>query len=44
MKAEADRYNRAAFTPVETTALRIEVQLKENLSAGILEWKVETAN
>ncbi len=43
MKAGADKYNRATFKPVETTALRIEVQLKPNLSAGILEWKVETA-
>jgi len=43
VKAEADKYNRATFKPVETTARRIEVQLKPNLSAGILEWKVETA-
>ena len=41
--SEADKYNRATFKPVETTALRIEVQLKPNLSAGILEWKMETA-
>jgi DUF1680 family protein len=37
----ADKYNRVAFTPVETTALRIEVQLKPQFSGGILEWKVE---
>ena len=43
MKAEADKYNRATFEPVETTALRIEVQMKPNLSSGILEWKTETA-
>jgi len=38
---EPNKYNRATFTPVETTALRIEVQLKPDFSAGILEWKVE---
>lgn len=37
---ELDRYNRASFTPVETKALRIEVQLPKQFSAGILEWKV----
>jgi DUF1680 family protein len=36
-----DKYNRAAFVPVETTALRIEVQLKPEFSGGILEWTVE---
>ena len=38
---ELDKYNRVTFTPVETTALRIEVQLKPTFSGGILEWKVE---
>lgn len=38
---EMDRYNRVAFTPVETTALRLEVQLQPDWSAGILEWRVE---
>jgi len=38
---ELDKYNRVTFTPVETTALRIEVQLKPKFSGGILEWKVE---
>ncbi len=37
---EADRYNRVTFDPVETTGLRIEVQLQPGYSAGILEWKV----
>ena len=37
---EIDKYNRVTFAPVETTALRIEVQLKQDVSAGILEWKV----
>ena len=36
-----DKYNRVTFAPVETKALRIEVQLKPEWSGGILEWKVE---
>jgi hypothetical protein len=36
-----DRFNRVTFTPVETRALRLEVQLQDNASGGILEWKVE---
>ncbi len=38
-----DRYNRVTFDPVETTALRIEVQLDPSgpWSGGILEWKVQ---
>jgi hypothetical protein len=38
---EADHYNRTTFDPVETDGLRIEVQLRENWSAGIHEWRVE---
>ena len=40
---EIDKYNRVTFKPVETTALRIEAQLKPKLSSGILEWKIQTA-
>jgi hypothetical protein len=40
---EIDKYNRVTFRPVETTALRIEVQSKPGKWSGILEWKVETA-
>ena len=36
-----DKYNRVTFTPVETTALRLEVELNPPWSGGILEWKVE---
>ncbi|MCX7046572.1 MAG: hypothetical protein NTX50_13940, partial [Candidatus Sumerlaeota bacterium] len=36
-----NQYNRGAFTPIETTALRIEAQLSPNFSGGILEWRVE---
>ena len=35
-----DAYNKATFKPVETSGLRIEVQLQPNFSAGILEWRV----
>jgi len=38
---EPDRFHRVEFTPVETDALRIEVQLQPNCSGGVLEWKVE---
>ncbi len=36
-----DDWNTVTFDPVETTALRLEVQLRRNFSGGILEWKVE---
>ena len=41
--AEIDKYNRTTFDPVQTTGLRIEVQLAPDgpWSSGILEWKVE---
>ncbi|MCS7237047.1 MAG: glycoside hydrolase family 127 protein [Thermoguttaceae bacterium] len=40
---QQDRYNWVRFEPVETSALRIEVQLDPSgpWSGGILEWKVE---
>lgn len=34
-----DRYNRIAFEPVITDGLRLDVQLAEGASAGILEWR-----
>jgi len=37
---EIDRYNKVSFTPVNTTAIRIRAQLKKDVSAGIMEWKV----
>ncbi|HET6250770.1 MAG TPA: beta-L-arabinofuranosidase domain-containing protein [Tepidisphaeraceae bacterium] len=37
----ADQFNETAFTPVTTSALRLEVQLKPNWSGGIWEWEVE---
>lgn len=36
-----DRANRLRFEPVNTTALRLEVQLQESFSGGILEWSLE---
>ncbi len=38
-----DKFNDVAFTPVTTTALRVEVQLKRDWSGGICEWQVESA-
>jgi len=35
-----DAYNTVRFTPVRTTALRLEVVLPADFSAGIQEWKV----
>jgi len=38
---EKDRYNRATFDPVETDALRLDVEMPEKFSSGLLQWKVE---
>jgi hypothetical protein len=38
--AAKDVYNRTSFEPVETEALRLEVQLPDDFSAGIHEWRV----
>lgn len=38
---EMDHFNHVSFAPVETKALRLEVQLQPEWSGGILEWKVE---
>jgi len=38
---KVDAFNRVTFEPVETTALRIELEMEPGLSAGILEWRVE---
>jgi len=38
-----DRYNQVTFKPVTTSALRLEVQLQDGFSGGILEWKVGSA-
>jgi DUF1680 family protein len=36
-----DRFNRVTFAPVTTGALRLEVTLQPQQSAGVQEWKVE---
>lgn len=36
-----DQYNRIAFKPVTTSALRLEVTMQPNFSAGLQEWKLQ---
>jgi uncharacterized protein len=36
-----DRYNEVEFRPVTTSALRLEAELQDNFSAGVLEWKTK---
>ena len=36
-----DQYNLVQFAPVTTSALKLEIQLQEGFSGGILEWKVK---
>ncbi len=38
---EMDKFNRVTFDPVQTSALRLEVQLQPDWSGGILEWRVQ---
>lgn len=37
---EKDKYNIVHFSPVRTSALRLEIRLQQKFSAGIHEWKV----
>ncbi len=37
---QRDQFNTVSFDPVTATALRIEIQLQDDVSAGILEWRV----
>ena len=39
---EKDKFNSVKFDPVQTTGLRLEVQLQPASSAGLLEWRVDT--
>ncbi len=41
MPVTADQWNPLSFRPVETTALRIEAQLRPGFSGGLLGWKVK---
>jgi hypothetical protein len=36
-----DKFNKITFKPVKTTAMRLEVKLQPQWSAGIQEWKVQ---
>ncbi len=36
-----NQWNRMTFKPVDTSALRLEVQLQPGVSGGILEWRVK---
>jgi len=38
---KGDGYNRTTFDAVETDGLRLDVQLPEKFSSGLLQWKVE---
>ena len=38
---EKDRFNVASFPSVETTSVRIEVDLRPGASAGVLGWRIE---
>jgi DUF1680 family protein len=38
---EKDKFNRVQFEPVTTRHLRLEADLQQDLSGGILEWRVE---
>jgi len=38
---DRDHYNQIAFTPVTTTALRLEVTMQPSFSAGVQRWRVK---
>ncbi|MCF7673766.1 MAG: glycoside hydrolase family 127 protein [Akkermansiaceae bacterium] len=40
-KAEKDQWNQLKFKPLNTSALRLEVELQPGFSGGILEWSVK---
>jgi len=37
---EKDKYNVVKFSPVTTTALKLELKMQKDFSAGLQEWKV----
>ena len=39
--SEKDKYNTVTFKPVTTTALRLEVTMQPNWSAGLEEWEIK---
>jgi hypothetical protein len=38
---ERDRFNAATFAPVQTDAIRLEVQLRPGFSGGVLRWRLK---
>ena len=38
---EKDQWNHIVFVPVKTTAVRLKIQLQEDFSGGVLEWKIQ---
>lgn len=40
---KADQFNTVEFSPVEARAVRLQVELQDNFSGGILEWQLEPA-
>ncbi|GHT11166.1 hypothetical protein FACS1894170_04360 [Planctomycetales bacterium] len=38
---EKDKYNTVEFEEIETKALRIDIQLQDGVSGGVLEWKTK---
>ena len=36
-----DRYNVLPFTPVTTTAVRLEITAQQGVSSGVIEWKIK---
>jgi hypothetical protein len=38
---DKDRFNTVTFKPVETSALRLEVTMQKEWSAGVQEWRVK---
>ena len=40
---DINKYNKVTFDAIETTALRMEVELQPGSSGGVLEWRVGAA-
>jgi DUF1680 family protein len=36
-----DGFNTVRFAPIQTSALRLEIHLRDQFSAGVLEWKID---
>jgi hypothetical protein len=40
-ECKGNHYNRSTYDPVETDGLRLDVQMPDRFSSGLLQWKVE---